>query len=223
MLASDVISACATDMRGTLDATNDATKILGWVDRIQKDVLHTTLYNALMKNMVTVSTTSGTSSYTLTLSVPVRRIQLVFDRTFNKELLPTSMVSKPAETGQEELPNQPPSVWTNMSEETSRPKSLLNLKTQTLWPEYYRFLGPSTFIVFPAPANSSFTSTLEIYYEGVVTTVASTGATLTVPDDSKDMMVAGVDMLAATYLKRPDEAATWAQIYRELKTGSMTI
>jgi len=49
--------------------------------------------------------------------------------------------------------------------------------------------------------------------------VANTTDTLTVPNDGLDLMVAGVDMMACSYLKLYDEAAKWQTLYEAMKNG----
>src|ERR1700754_1751546 len=95
MTAQDVINAVSLDMRQVLSpSAPDNTIIIPWVDRIQKDVLHTSLFNALLKKITTVTVVADTSLYTLT-DPSVRRIVSVYDRTFDRFLLPYETISFP--------------------------------------------------------------------------------------------------------------------------------
>jgi len=210
MLVSDVVNQVSSDMRNVLAPTApDANIIIPWVDRIQKDVLHTSLFSTFNEFVTTISVVSGTSSYSLTLSTPLRRIVSVYDRTFDRVLLPYESLGLPsvkadAETGEPE----------------GIPKPLLTASTMEQWPEYYKRVGASTVVLFPAPQKSVFDGTYEIYYEGQVTTLAALTDTLLVPDDGRDLVVAGVNSLAAAYLKNPEDTATWTQMYNAMKLGA---
>lgn len=213
MLAQDVINAVSSDMRQVLSSSSpDSAIILPWVDRIQKDILHTSLYNYLNRFVFTISVVSGTSSYSMTGATPgVRRILSVYDRTFDRVLLPFESLGLPsvkadAKTGEPE----------------SIPKPLLSASTMNQWPEFYqRLQGTSTSVIlFPAPQKTAFDGSYEIYYEGEVATVTATTATLTLPDDGLDMIVAGVNSLAAAYLKNPEDYQVYKAQYEAMKTGN---
>lgn len=216
MLASDVISACSTDLRSTLsNSGNDAAIILGWVDRIQKDILHTSFWSHLNQFVTTVSTTAGTSAYVLSPGT-IRRIVQVFDRTGNRDLLPANLISIPFNSGQS-------TEQTPVPAQEALP-TILNIKNLGLYPKFYRYTGSTnTLYIFPAPSTATYTGTLEVYYEGQIATVSSTGATLTLPDDAKDVMVAGVMFLASQFLKLEPEATQWQQHYEKLKKGEQNL
>lgn len=207
MLVSDVMAEVYNDVRQVLNTSTDASIYIPWVNRIQHDVLHTSLFNYLIQGVETVSVTNGTSTYTM--GTPVRRITLVYDRTFDRVLQDIddiAMAPKQDATGD---PNPQGTVSSTM----------LTAETMTQWPLYYRRVGNNGLYLFPAPQKSSFNGTYEIHYEGYVTDVTNTTDTLTVPNDGRDLMVAGVNSYALSYLKLYEEAASWKATYEAMKNG----
>lgn len=213
MTVQDVVNAVSSDMRQVLSPTApDANIIIPWVDRIHKDVLHTSLFNYMNRNTTTISVVSGTSQYTLAPSGAVRRIISVYDRTFDRVLIPFEALGLPivkadAKTG----------------EPANIPSPLLTAETMAQWPEYYQRISPGTsdfLILFPAPQKTAFNGTYEVYYEMQVTTLTALTDTLVVPNDGIDLVVAGVNSLAASYLKNPEDYQIWKAAYEGMKGGS---
>lgn len=215
MTAQDVINATSTDIRGVLQAgqAGDAATILGWVDRIQKEALHTSIYAPFNTGVSTVSTVAGTGTYTIAAS-DIRRVLQVYDRNFNRELLPYEMIMSPFPAGNAVAPpiGTPP-------EEQVRRFPYMDEKTQTPWARYFRYIAPQTLVIFPAPLTATYAGSLEVYYDQQVADITSTTQALVVPGDGKDLMVAGVNYLANMFLKRADEAKMWFEIYNRLKQG----
>lgn len=208
MTVQDVIDAVSLDMRQVLsNASPDSDIIIPWVDRIQKDVLHTSLFNALLRSSQTVSVTANTSVYTLS-STTVRRITSVYDRTFDRILLPYENVAYPTVKGDQTSGSQ-----------AVMPTPMLSAETMLQWPTYFLREGASTLVLFPAPQKAAFAGTYEVYFENYAPDLAATTDTLLVPSDGKDLVVAGVNMLACQYLKNTDEAQAWTQQYEMMKKG----
>lgn len=208
MQAQDVINQVSSDMRQVLSSSApDSAIILPWVDRIQKDVLHTSLFNSLLRAVQTITVTADVSSYTLSTTT-LRRIVSVYDRTFDRILQPYDLVAYPMVKGDATAGAQNP-----------LPPPMVSAETMIQWPTYYLRDGLSTVILFPAPQKSAFGGTYEIYYENFAPDVTATTQTLLVPDDGEDLMVAGVNMLASSYLKAPDDQQFWAQQYEAMKRG----
>lgn len=213
MTVQDVVNAVSSDMRQVLSPSgSDADIIIPWVDRIQKDVLHTSLFNYFTHFVTTIDVVSGTSLYTLSLGgqAAIRRILSVYDRTFDRVLLPYESLGLPS-VKEDASTGEPAGI----------PKPMLSASTMDQWPEFYKRLSPTTnqIVLFPAPQKSAFDGTYEIYYEGQVVTLANLTDTLVVPDDGLDLMVAGVNSLAAAYLKNPEDFATWKANYEAMKGG----
>jgi hypothetical protein len=213
MQVQDVVNAVSSDMRQVLAATApDAAIIIPWVDRIHKDALHTSLYNYLTRNVTTLSTTLNVSSYSLSgASDGIRRIISVYDRTFDRVLLPYESLGLPS-VKQDASAGQPAQI----------PDALLSATTMTQWPNYYQRLSlasANTLILFPAPQKAAFQGTYEVYYENEVVTVSNLTDPLLIPNDGLDMMVAGVNSLAAAYLKNPEDYQVYKAQYEAMKAG----
>lgn len=218
MIVQDIVNAVSNDTRRVMAASgDDAVTMISWVDRIHKDVLHTSEY--INQNLATTSITTivGQNAYTLSPPTSIRRIVAIYDTTFHMSLTPSDV----------ELDQATP-TQARVDEEQGRAisTSTVPLPHQAYHfggtPEYYRFIGPSTLIIRPAPATTSYVSTLSVTYEQLISTLSSLTAQLTVPDDGKDVMVAGVNWMALAYIGRPQEAASWFQLYQQLKQGNRT-
>lgn len=216
MTVQDIVNAVSTDTRQVLSASgNDANVIMSWVDRVHKDVLHSTLY--VNQNLATtqVSTAVGTNSYTLSPLTAIRRVVSVYDLTFNLSLTPSDV----------DL-DQPSPTAARVNDEGGRPISQVPWPHQVYkfggTPEYFRFIAPNTLVVRPAPSISSYVSTLSLTYEEQVSTLSTLTAELIVPDDGKDVVVAGVNWMAMAYIGRSQEAMSWFQLYQQLKMGNRT-
>ena len=214
MTVQDIVNAVSTDTRQVLNSSgNDANVIMSWVDRVQKDVLHSSLY--VNQNLATtsISTAISTNSYTLTPSTPIRRIVSVFDITFNMSLSPSDV----------DL-DAPTPVQARVDEEGGKTAigSPRPFQAYTFGgtPEFFRFIAPTTLVIRPAPPSTAWLSTLNITYEQLVPTVTSLTTTLLVPDDGKDVVCAGVNWMAMAYIGRQQEAMSWFQLYQQLKQGN---
>lgn len=213
MQVQDVLNGVSTDVRQVLPATGaSGTMQITWVDRIHKDALHTSKYNYLIKQMATFNVVAGTSSYTIaTTNTPAREL-LVYDRTFDRVLMPIENLGLPA-SKVEDAQAQPLQI----------PKPMLSASTSQQWPEYFYRIATSgnqiQLLLFPAPQKTAFDGTYEIYYEQAVTTLASLTDTLLIPDDGIDLVTAGVNMYATAFLKLDQEVQFWTQQYEMLKKG----
>lgn len=213
----NIVDAVSTDVRQQLsNSGSDATLMIGWVDRIHKDCLHSSLYNHLNQAFTTQVLTAGVSSYGLSVSPTIRRITMVYDRTFQRMLLPIESATAPYPTSTSVAPPGalPPE---------QAPKFLTSAKTMGPWPEYYTMTNTSNLIIFPAPSTATWAGTLEIHYEQQVADLANLSDALTIPNDGKDIVVAGVNSLALFYLQKPEEAMVWQQSYERMKRGEMIV
>lgn len=214
MTVQDVVNAVSIDTRQVLQPSgNDANVIMSWVDRVHKDVLHSSLY--VNQNLATtsVTTTIGTNAYNLSPPTPIRRIVGVYDTTFNMSLTPSDAdLDQPSPTAArvDDESGRPPAI-------SPRPYQVYNFGGT---PEYFRFIAPSTFVIRPAPASTGYLSTLSITYEQLVSTLSTLTAPLLVPEDGKDVIVAGVNWMAMAYIGRSQEAMSWFQLYQQLKSGN---
>lgn len=216
MTVQDIVNAVSIDTRQVLQPSgNDANVIMSWVDRVHKDVLHSSLY--VNQNLATtqIATSVGINAYGLSPSTPIRRIVGVYDITFNMSLTPSDV----------DL-DQPSPTQSRVDEEAGRPAAVQPLPYQAYkfggTPEYFRFIAPNTLIVRPAPASTGYLSTLSVTYEQLVSTLSNLTALLIVPDDGKDVIVAGVNWMAMAYIGRQQEAMSWFQLFQQLKSGNRT-
>lgn len=212
MTVQDIINASSTDFRSVLsNQSPDSALFISWVDRIHKDCLQTGLYNSLLQVVSNISVVNGTSSYTIDVSGGnIRRIQLVYDRTFDRVLLPIEAMLYPTDTGDASSPRQA----------IQMPKAMLTTQTMEQWPEYYRREGAANFQLFPAPQKSAFNGTYEIHYEKQVSDLTATTDALLVPNDGINQVVAGVNMYVAQFLHQDTENQYWASQYEMLKKGT---
>jgi len=217
MIVSDIINSVNIDTRQVLNSSgDDAIRILDWVDRVHKDVLHSSIYvNQNLAN-TQVTTLVGVNAYTLT-PLNIRRIVSIYDLMFNMSLTPSDV----------DL-DQPSPTSAQANEVQGRPMAAAQgpFPHQAYkfggTPEYFRFIAPKTLVLRPAPPSTAWLSTMSVVYEQLVTTLTSLSATLLVPDDGKDVMCAGVNWMAMSYIGRQQEAASWFQLYQQLKVGSRT-
>ena len=214
MTVQDIINAVSTDTRQVLlPSGNDAEVILNWVDRVHKDVLHTSLYVNQNLGTTQATTTVGTNAYTLSPTTSIRRIVSVYDLTFNLSLNPADAeLEGPPPTGSQAADTQGKPV------QTTAPFPHQAYKFGGT-PEYFRFIAPATLVIRPAPPATAYTSTLSVVYEQLVATLTNLTNELIVPDDGKDVMVAGVNWMAMAYIGRSQEAMSWFQLYQQLKSG----
>jgi hypothetical protein len=212
MTVQDIINASSTDFRSVLSSSSpDSSLFISWVDRIHKDSLHTSLYNSLIQLMSTISVTVGTSQYAINVSGgAIRRIQMVYDRTFDRILLPIESLIYPTNESDAGSPRQPLQL----------PKPMVTASTMEQWPEYFKREGTSGLYLFPAPQKSSFNGTYEIHYEMQVTDLVNLTDALVIPNDAKDMIVAGVNSYVAQFLHLDAEATFWSAQYELLKKGT---
>lgn len=206
----------SVDIRQVLDPTD--TKVAGWIDRIHKDCLHSSVYSYL--NIATTSfvTAPGQVSYNLT-PLNIRRILGVYDSQRSRILFPIERATSPVSQveKQETNPGQAAAADRNF---TGGSPATSPISLQVGQPAYFRHIGAQQLNLYPTPQVAL---TLGVSYEQQVQTLVNPTDTLLLPEDARDMVVAGVDYLAYMYLKRLDEAQIWASIYSALKKGESLV
>lgn len=161
----------------------------------------------------------GTGSYTLT-PTNIRRILGVFDATRQRILFPIERATSPVSQVEKQEPGAgqqgaPPQQF-------GQP-GIVPLSLQAAQPGYFRHIGAQQVNLYPTPPSNSVVLQINVSYEQQVVTLINPGDVLVVPEDGRDMIVAGVNYLANMYLKRADEAQIWAQIYSALKKGESLV
>lgn len=202
------------DVRQVLLATD--TKFAGWIDRVHKDCLHSSVYSYLNRNSTVFATAIGQQQYTLT-PTNIRRVLNMYDQTRNRVLFPIERITSPVsqvET-QEPSPGQQGSPGTKYG-----PGFTSALSLQSGQPEAFRHIGAQTVSLFPIPNQIL---NIGVSYEQQVVTIINPTDVLLIPEDGRDMVVAGVNWLANAFLKRNDEAQAWLQIYQALKLGQSLV
>jgi hypothetical protein len=211
MTAQDIADAVSIDMRRLISNTDpDLSVIVGWIDRVHKQVLHSSVYAAFNIAQTTISTVASTTNYTLPSDV--RRIRTVYNRTLSQLILPLEPAAEPAAT----MEHTTPAIGGPQAPDAK----ILTLRVHGPFPLYYQRVG-GELILFPQPRLAG--NKIEVTYEKIVPTITSASTILTVPDDGKDIMVAGVNALVALYLKRNDEAQQWYAMYQKLLGGETQV
>lgn len=196
--------------------TADLSKFTTWIDRIHKDLMHSSVYSYLNIGTTSFNTVAGTGSYTLS-PTNIRRILGVFDFTRQRILFPIERATSPVSQVEKQEPN--PGQQGAYSQTFGMPATS-PISLQTGQPGYFRHIGAQQLNLYPTPQSAL---QLNVSYEQQVVTLVNPSDTLSVPEDGRDMVVAGVNYLANIYLKRAEEAQMWAQIYSALKKGESLI
>jgi hypothetical protein len=211
MQVQDIINNASTDFRQVLsNASPDSSLFISWCDRIQKDALHTSIYNYLITTTGQVSVVSGTSSYTIPVTNgAIRKVSLVYDRTFDRVIIPLEGIVYPTSLSGNDSPRQALQL----------PVEMVNAETMAQYPKYFKLEGTNTLVLFPAPQKTAFNGTYEVHYESQVPDLTATTSTFLLPDDSEDMVTAGVNSYVAQFLHLDTEAQFWSQQYEAYKKG----
>jgi hypothetical protein len=202
MTGQDVVDAVSSDIRGVLSNSGaDATKILGWVERVHKELLRTSRWKFLLSDVKTFNTVigedlyyigagsppSGATNVSLNLAdVEFIKARSVVDRTNNKRLSKTDE------------------------------KPLGDIYVQNNRPTLYRFDSSLA-------GHSATVATCRRRVRNRVPLLQDAhrdqhpGTVLQVPDDYKDIVIAGVNAFACLFLKKFDEAGPWQQMYQDGK------
>ena len=210
LTVASIQSDVAIDVRQVLSATD--SKIIGWVDRIHKHCLHSSLYSYLNIATTSFNTIVGANSYTLS-PTNIRRVLGVFDFSRSRILFPIERATSPVSQveKQESSPGQQGAPLQQFGQPYIVPMSL-----QAGQPGYFRHIGAQTLNLYPTPQQAL---QINVSYELQVVTLVNPTDVLVIPEDGRDMVVAGVNYLANAFLKRSEESAMWAQIYNSLMKG----
>lgn len=207
--------------------TLDDVTILDLVDRIHKDVLHTSVYAPFNHETESISTTTADVSSLDLSAVDVRRILSVYNRTFNQLILPLTGAVQPAGLADKEA--------TVQTQAGVNPQGIGGWSAIHIWqegatqgplPRFYKHITNGAVLhLFPSIKIASVADpvAIEVYYEQQVTTLATLATALIVPEDAKDVMVAGVNYLVSLNIGRDAAAVQWLTVYENLKRGATHI
>jgi|SRR5579862_6441538 len=217
LTVSSISADSSIDVRQVLLPTD--TKWALWIDRIHKDCMHSSVYSYLNIATTGFPTVPGQNAYILA-PTNIRRVLGVYDSSTQRILFPIERATSPVNQAekQETNPGQQGSPAREYANPAVSPMSL-----QNALPSYFRHIGPQQLNIYPAPAANSPVRQLNVSYEQQVVTLVNPTDLLLIPEDGRDMVVAGVNYLANIFLKRMDEAQIWAQIYSALKKGESLV
>jgi hypothetical protein len=217
LTVQSVANDAYTDLRQVIGiSTPDLTKFTPWVDRIHKDCLHSSVYSYLNVATTQFNTVAGQTGYALT-PTNIRRILGVYDFTRQRILFPVERATTPVSQveKQETNPGQQGAPPQTFGMPAQSPISL-----QVAQPGYFRHIGAQQLNLYPTPQAPL---QINVSYEQQVATLVNPTDVLLMPEDARDMVVAGVNYLQCTYLKRLEEAQIWASIYSALKKGESLV
>ena len=210
LTVAGIQSDVSIDVRQVLSPTD--SKLILWVDRVHKDLLHSSVYSYLNIATTSFTTVVGQQQYALT-PTNIRRILGMYDQTRNRILFPIERATSPTS----QVEKQEPGAGQASGPDTKYGQGFTRaLSLQSGQPEYFRHIGAQTVSLFPIPNQAV---SVGVSYEQQVVTLVNPTDTLVIPEDGRDMVVAGVDWLANAFLKRTEEAQAWFQTYQQLKTG----
>jgi len=214
LTVSGIQNDVSIDVRQVLAATD--SKLIGWVDRIHKSCLHSSIYSYLNVATTSFNSSVGVGSYTLT-PTNIRRILGVFDFTRSRILFPIERATTPVSQveKQETNPGQMGSAQIEFGMPLVSPISL-----QAGQPGYFRHIGAQQLNLYPTPQQAL---QINVSYEQQVVTLVNPTDVLVIPEDGRDMVVAGVNYLANAFLKRQEEAQMWAQVFTALQKGESLV
>jgi hypothetical protein len=178
--------------------------------------MHSSVYSYLNIGTTSIVTVAGQNSYAL-VPTNIRRIMGVFDPTRSRILFPIERATSPVSQVEKQETN--PGQQGAPQQQFGQP-GIVPMSLQSSQPGYFRHIGPSTINFYPVPQQAL---QLNISYEMQVVTLVNPADVLLVPEDGRDIIVAGVNYLANIFLKRMDEAQIWAQIYSALKKGESLV
>jgi hypothetical protein len=214
LTVSSISADVSIDVRQVLAPTD--TKIAGWVDRIHKDCLHSSVYSYLNIATTSFQTAVNQQQYTL---VPqnIRRILGMYDQTRNRVLFPLERATSPTS----QVEKQESGAGQSGGPSTKYGAGFTSaLSLQAGQPEYFRHIGAQAISLFPIPIQ---VLTIGVSFEQQVATIVNPTDVLLIPEDGRDMVVAGVNWLANAFLKRTEEAQAWMQVYQALKKGESLV
>jgi hypothetical protein len=217
LTVASISSDVSIDIRQVLVPTD--TKIAGWIDRVHKDVMHSSVYSYLNIATTSFNAISGVNSYIL-VPTNIRRILGVYDASTQRILFPIERATSPVSQVEKQEPS--PGQQGSPAREYSNP-AVSPMSLQNALPSYFRHIGAQQLNIYPAPAPNAPNRQMNVSYEQQVATLVNPTDVLLVPEDARDIIVAGVNYLANIFLKRIDEAQIWAQIFSSLKRGESLV
>lgn len=189
---------------------------IGWVNEIHQDALHTSIWRTQLITSETFTSAPDGSPYILTAN-NIRHMLMVHDLKNRRTVIPYNDLDFPAATNLPPERTGPPRPKFDQTQQTSSP-----------FPQYYIFesciLAADGSItqglhLLPDPVDTAHSGTIRYWYSKMVDDVTAMGDTLLVPNDGRDILVAGVCMKISEYLKRATDFDHYRSIYEGMKKG----
>lgn len=196
------------------------TIMIPWVNHVHQDVLHTSpVWATFMYTSETFESSMDGSPYVLSAN-NIRRVVNLYDQKNRRTIIPYHDLNWATGTGIPAEKNGPPRMKPDQTQQTVAP-----------YPQYYIVENcvaeadgsvVQGITLFSDPHEVNYAGTVRVYYQKVVPTLDAANDILLIPDDGRDVMVAGVAMHLSTFLKRPQDTAWWATQYERMKmTGNV--
>ncbi len=199
-------------------ATAAETLFIGWVNLVHQDVLHTSIWKSQLITSETFTSAPNGSPYILTAN-NIRHILNIHDVINRRNLIPYNDLNAPAATS---LPPE--------RSGQARPKFDQTQETSGLYPTCYIFeacvLATDGSVtqglhLLPDPLDADHSGTIRYWYSKEIEAIDALTDVLLVPEDGRDIMVAGVAAKAWAYVRGPESAAAKAALdtYEGMKKG----
>lgn len=191
--------------------------MVSWINRVHQDVLHTSpIWSTYTITSETFESAVGGSPYILAAN-NIRRVIEVYDVANRRNLIPYHDINFQTGTGIPQEKAGPPRAKRDQQDQSN-----------AQYPQYYTVEncivqadGSVTqgIHLISDPDTTDFTGTIRYFYYKAVDEVDDAADNLVIPEDGRDVMVAGVAMHASMFAKRPADAAVWRDLYTTMKRG----
>lgn len=194
----NIIDAAQRDLQLLVGSNHPA--LIDYTDRISQEILRTSRWTFLLSGVQSFTTVAGETDYFIgTGAPPAGSTDTGLALTDVSTIKQGSVIDRTNFVKLFRTDEQPiPEKYT----QNGRP---------LLW--RHDVASPTVINLYP-PADGVYT--IEFRYYKVRAALTLVGDTLQIPDVYKDVVIAGVAWLAATYLdNQPEKAAVWLQIYKD--------
>lgn len=199
----NVIDVVSQDIRQLLASSgSDATILIDYTNRVSLELMRRSKWRWLLSATQSFSTIAGTANYFLgSGAAPVGSASVSLNLTDLYAIQENSVVDRTNSNRLACFNDKPVNPVLDDSTSTGRPLLYRNDLQD----------GAYVLNLFETPDG---VYTIEFRYHKTRIPLTTAGQSLQIPDDYKDIVVAGVNRLACIYLKLPDEAQTWDALYR---------
>jgi hypothetical protein len=217
MYVSDIINGASQDVRRMLDSANpnaasDIATLVDYTNRIQLQLMREYRWRFLLSNTLQFSTVANFSDYWVgpTGGNPATAIDTGLNLTNVGNVKPGTVFDRTNFHRLQSTDEAP------LGPDFSNPSSPTSINSR---PRLYRndASTPYIFSVYP-PADKPYVIEFRYFFQKPQLT--QTSQALLIPDDYKDVVIAGVNWFASLYLRENmQDAQMWKMIYQEGITG----